>query len=148
MCEAIGIVDRWGEMIDLSHAPAPLRALQQWLAANDFRAVPNDVPRDACSEFLSGGRRIEIRFDRGEWSLSLGVDPMPNAYHPDEWEAWLDRLPLGRHLSPIDQQVEFIVSRWARALARASSDFATAQIELETIGLDWVERRFGWRPGA
>ena len=137
-------------MIDVSNTPASLRVLQQWLVTGDFRELRAEVvdARSGYSEWVDDTRRVELRCDRGDWSLSLRLAPMANAYHPDEWEAWLDRLPLRRHLSPIDHQVEFIVDRWSHAVRRAALDVSRAETELEAIGLDWVERRFGWRPGA
>ena len=33
-------------------------------------------------------------------------------------------------------------------VARAAADLTLAEKQIEAIGLDWVERRFGWRPGC
>jgi hypothetical protein len=92
--------------------------------------------------------RVEIRFERGEWYLGLGLLAMNNTFHPDEWEAWLERLPLNRHLSDLDHQVQFITQRWMRAADLAATDVATTEAALMAIGMDWVECRFGWRPGG
>ena len=71
---------------------------------------------------------------------------MANTFHPDEWEAWLERRPLRRQLSDLDHQVGFITQRWLYAAYVAATDVAAAEVALESIGLDWVEWRFGWRP--
>jgi hypothetical protein len=63
-------------------------------------------------------------------------------------EAWLERLPLRRHLSDVNHQVDFITRHWLRAAERAAGDVEGAEVALGAIGLDWVQRRFGWRPGS
>jgi hypothetical protein len=136
-------------VIDISDAPASLRVLRQWLAGAGFRECGGDEEsRDCIDEWACDSLRVEVRLDRGDWSLALALREMANAYHPDEWEAWFDRQPLRRHLSPLEHQVEFVVHRWRVAAARAAVDVQTAESELEAIGLDWLERRFGWRPGS
>ena len=100
------------------------------------------------SRWVSPTLRVEIRSERGEWYLGLGLLVMNSTYHPDEWEAWFDRLPLNRHLSDLDHQVDFITQRWMYAADLAVADVATTEAALVAIGIDWVERRFGWRPGG
>ena len=137
-------------MIDISNAQSSLRFLQEWLAANDFRKTcsqPALVTSDDYEEWVSETLRVEIKSDRGDWYLGLGLVEMNYTFHPDEWEAWLDRLPLRRHLSDLDHQVDFITRRWMHAADLAVADVATTEAALVAIGLDWLERRFGWRPG-
>jgi hypothetical protein len=137
-------------MIDISNTQFAVRFLQEWLTANEFRQVLSQhglVTSDDYAEWVNPTLRIEITFDRGECYLSLGLREMANTYHPDEWEAWLERLPLRRHLSDLEHQVDFITRRWMAAAHRAADDVAKAEAALEAIGLDWVQKRFGWRPG-
>jgi hypothetical protein len=126
------------------------QALRRWLSANAFREVDDAAAtaRYEATRTLSDTRRVDISFDGGAWSLSLGVSGMANTYHPDEWEAWLDRQPLKWRLSEVEHQVDFIVHRWMHAVELALADVAVAEAEMKAIGLEWVERRFGWRPGA
>jgi hypothetical protein len=138
-------------MIDISNTQSSLRFLQEWLAANEFRKICSQqalVTSDDYIEWVSHTLRVEIRSERGEWYLGLGLLVMNNTFHPDEWEAWLDRRPLNRHLSDLDHQVDFITRRWMYAADLAVADVVTTEAALMAIGIDWVERRFGWRPNG
>ena len=138
-------------MIDISNTQSSLRFLQEWLAINGFRKTCSHqalVTSDDHVEWVTRTHRVEIRSEHGEWYLGIGLLEMNNTFHPDEWEAWFAHLPLNRHLSDLDHQVDFITQRWFRAAALAAGDVATTEAALMTIGLDWVEKRFGWRPGG
>jgi hypothetical protein len=136
-------------LIDLSNARLARRVLEEWLTANDFRqnrSQQKSVTSDDYTEWLSTDLRVEIKVDGTQIFLGVGLRAMANTFHPDEWEAWLEGTPLRRHLSDVGHQVDFITRQWLGAAARASADVATAERALEAIGLDWLERRFGWRP--
>ncbi|MEO5837420.1 MAG: hypothetical protein ABIQ73_05775 [Acidimicrobiales bacterium] len=118
--------------------------------ANDFRQTHSQqrqVTSDDYAEWISPTLRVEIKVDRRQMFLGIGLRTMATTYHPDEWEAWLDGGALRRHLSGLDHQIAFVTQRWLRAAALAAADISATENAIEAIGLDWIERRFGWRPG-
>ena len=137
-------------MIESSNARSSLCGLREWLFSHELLCVrvQSNLGHEQYIELTSDELRVEITLDRGEWSIGLGLLGMDHTYHPDEWEAWFDHVPLPWHLSDLDHQVAFIRNRWLAAAALARSDVPAAESELEAIGLDWVESRFGWRPSG
>ncbi|MEO8696144.1 MAG: hypothetical protein ABI658_21685 [Acidimicrobiales bacterium] len=137
-------------MIDISNARLTLRVLEGWLTANDFRqnfSQRKQVTSDDYTEWVTTALCIEIKVDGGQIFLGIGLRAMANTFHPDEWEAWSEGVPLPLQLSDLGHQVDFITRYWLRAAERAGADVTAAERALEAIGLDWLERRFGWRPG-
>jgi len=143
-------VSWWGE-IDRSFEPLlTQRVLEEWLTANDFRqnrSQQEPVTSDDYTEWVSTHLRVEIKVENGQMFLGIGLRAMAHTFHPDEWEAWLEGTRLRRHLSDVGHQVDFITRRSQRAAACATADVAAVERALEAIGLDWLEQRFGWRPG-
>jgi hypothetical protein len=126
--------------------PEPILCLLEWLDHGDFEIVEQQSSGSAnqYARFKHGGCTVSVSRDRGEWSLSAGMDRMEEEFHPDEWEAWLDGFDLAGELSTLDHQVTFLIERWPEALEKAEAD-PGAEAEIRDIGRDYVSRRFGFQ---
>lgn len=132
--------------INLSTAPPAVVQLVNWLIEDGFVLVHRQSSGVAnqFAQYRGGGRSVSVTADRGDWSLTAGLSEMGTEFHPDEWEAWLDRFDLAGELSPLDHQVSFLTGRWASAIALAQAN-PMAESEIRKIGSDYMFRRFGFR---
>lgn len=131
-------------MLDLALAPPAVRRLVEWLLAEGF-LLKHEQRAGVSNQFVKFGRRalvVDVTADRGDWSVGIGLDTMSDTYHPDEWEAWLDRFELAGELSDLEHQVEFVTTRWVDA-AMSAQRLSDAEQQIRAIGIDYVRRRFG-----
>lgn len=77
--------------------------------------------------------------------MGIGVTVHSSTFHPDVWEAYLDESGQADD-TPLDHQVEFVLTRWGDAVAAAVAD-ADAEAKLHAIDRDSIRRLLGWDPG-
>jgi hypothetical protein len=131
-------------MLDLISAPSSVHRLVKWLLNEGFRLEREQLggTNNQFARFCRSPHVVEVTADRGDWSISIGLESMSATYHPDEWEAWHGHFDLAGDLSDLDHQIDFVTKRWFEVAANAGHG-SDAEAQIRAIGVDFVRRRFG-----
>lgn len=140
-------MDASPEMNPDEATPTSIERLTAWARASGFRVASEEFGDSQNQHVVLRSRhhRLEVTKDRGEWSIALGTSRLADLYSPDEWRAWAEDFPLAGDPSSLDDQVDFIVSKWLE-VAKFADGSANSEDQLRAIGRDYIEREFAIRP--
>lgn len=100
--------------LDLSGAPAEVRALANGLSRAGFKVVDElgSGTVDRRIELRHGNLSIRITADRGEWWIDLGSASFDDWFDPDVWKSCLDSEPIAMEPSEFEDGSAFVLGRW------------------------------------